>query len=100
MYVDNGVVEIICSVIMNMEKSLEDYHHELFLSTLNQLLRMSPTRVKDICAKVEDFKLSLLALRDSYPNNSNYQACYIDIYLRIFGTILCYCPPRHLEIVQ
>ncbi|VVC44175.1 Armadillo-type fold,Armadillo-like helical,Nucleotide exchange factor Fes1 [Cinara cedri] len=73
MYVDNGVVEIICSIIMNMKNSLEDYHHELLLSTLNQLLQMSPIRVKEICFKVEDFKPALLALHDSYPNDSNYQ---------------------------
>lgn len=46
MYVDNGVVEIISSIIMGMEKNFESLHHELFLSTLNQLMRMSPVRVK------------------------------------------------------
>lgn len=76
MYVDNGVVEIVCSIIMNMKDLLECYHHELFLSTLNQLLRMSPTRVKALCTTVEDFKPSLLKLRDSYSNESNYQARY------------------------
>lgn len=76
MYVENGVVEIICSIIVNMEKSLTDHHHELFLSSLNQLLRMSPTRVKEICSSVENFKVALLSLRDSYPNDSNFQARY------------------------
>lgn len=86
MYVDNGVVEIICLIIMNMEKSLEDCHHELFLSVLNQMLRMSPIRVKEICSKVDDFKLSLITLRDSYPNDSNHQARYIDYISTFFDT--------------
>lgn len=76
MYVDNGVVEIITSIIMGMEKNVEPFHHELFLSTLNQLLRMSPVRVKEICASLDDFKLALTSLRDSYSNESRYQARY------------------------
>ena len=75
MYVDNGVVEIISSIIMGMEKNFESLHHELFLSTLNQLMRMSPVRVKEICGSLEDFKLALTSLRDSYSNDSKYQAC-------------------------
>lgn len=60
---------------MNMEKSLADYHHELFLSTLNQLLRMSPTKVKEICTKFEDLKRALLSLQDLYSSgDTNYQA--------------------------
>lgn len=60
---------------MNMEKSLADYHHELFLSTLNQLLRMSPTKVKDICTKFADLKAALLSLQNMYSSgDSNYQA--------------------------
>lgn len=74
MYVKNGVVEIICSIIVNMEKSLTDHHHELFLSSLNQLLRMSPARVKEICSSVENFKEALLSLQNSYPNDSTFQA--------------------------
>lgn len=74
MFVDNGVVEIICSIIMEMENCLADYHHELFLSTLNQLLRLSPTKVKEICIKFEGLKLALLSLQKSYPSDSNYQA--------------------------
>lgn len=82
MYVDNGVVEIICSIIMNMQNSLDFCHHELFLSNLNQFFRMSPIKVKEICNKVEDLKPSLLNLRDSYPNELNYQACccYIKLH--------------------
>lgn len=76
MYVDNGVVEIITSIIMDMEKNFESLHHELFLSTLNQLIRMSPVRVKEICTSLEDFKLALTSLRDSYSNESKYQARY------------------------
>jgi len=76
MYVDNGVVEIITSIIMGMEKKFEPFHHELFLSTLNQLIRLSPVRVKEICTSLEDFKLALTSLRDSYSNESRYQARY------------------------
>lgn len=73
-YVDNGVVELICLIVKSMEKSFENFHHDLFLSTLNQLLRMSPSKVKQICTSVKDFKVSLLSLRDSYPsNNMDYQ---------------------------
>lgn len=73
MYVDNGVVEILSSIIMGMEKNVESSHHELFLSTLNQLIRMSPVKVKEICTSLEDFKPALTSLRDSYSNESNYQ---------------------------
>ncbi|XP_060845081.1 uncharacterized protein LOC132924671 [Rhopalosiphum padi] len=73
LYVDNGVVEIISSIIMGMEKNVESFHHELFLSTLNQLIRLSPVRVKEICSSVEDFKQALTSLRDSYSNESKYQ---------------------------
>jgi len=76
MYVDNGVVEIISSIIMGMEKNVEPTHHELFLSTLNQLIRMSPAKVKEICTSLEDFKPALTSLRDSYSNEPNYQARY------------------------
>jgi len=77
MYIDNGVVEIICSIIMVMEKKIESYHHELILSTLNQLLRMSPVKVKEICTSVEDLKPALTSLRDFYSEESRYQArCY------------------------
>lgn len=81
MYVDNGVVQIICSIIINMEKTIEDYHHELFLSSLNQLLRMSPGRVKEICSSTKDLKQALLSLQNSYPNDSNYQARLYNIIL-------------------
>lgn len=76
MYVDNGVVEIISSIIMGMEKNVEPSHHELFLSTLNQLIRMSPAKVKEICTSLQDFKPALTSLRDSYSNESDYQARY------------------------
>lgn len=81
MYVDNGVVQVLCSIIMDMEKTVENYHHEVFLSSLNQLLRMSPGRVKEICSSTKDFKLSLLSLQNSYPNDSNYQARLYKILL-------------------
>lgn len=74
MYVDNGVVEEMCHIIMSMEKSLDECHHELFLSSLNQLLRMSPVRVKEICTKLENLNQALCSLRDSYPESSTYQA--------------------------
>jgi len=74
MYVNNGVVEIICSIIKTLEKSYEDFSHDVFLSTLVQLLRMSPNKVKPLCTAVEDFKTSLLSLNDSYPlDDQNYQ---------------------------
>ncbi|XP_015371594.1 PREDICTED: uncharacterized protein LOC107167177 [Diuraphis noxia] len=73
MYIDNGVVEIISSIIMGMEKNFEPFHHELFLSTLNQLLRMSPARVKEICSSMEDLKPALTSLQDSYSDESRYQ---------------------------
>jgi hsp70-interacting protein len=74
MYVDNGVVEILCTVILTMKNALEHFHHELFLSTLNQLLTMSPTRVKDICTSFEDFKDVLVSIQDSYTHDdANYQ---------------------------
>lgn len=77
MFIDDGVVEIICMVIINMEKSLESCHHELFLSTLNEMLRVSHIQVKEICSSVENFKTSLLSLHNSYPkDDSNYQARY------------------------
>lgn len=82
LYVDNGVIEIICSIIQIMEKSLESYHHELFLSSLNQLLEMSPSKVKKVCTSVNNFKASLLSLRDSYPDDSNYKARhFLSLYL-------------------
>lgn len=76
MYVDNGVVEIISSIIMSMEKNIESFDHELFLSTLSKLIRMSPVRVKEICSSLEDFKPALTSLRDSYSNDTKYQARY------------------------
>lgn len=79
MYIDNGIVELISSIIMVMGKKYGIFHHELFLSTLNQLLRMSPVRVKEICSSLEDFKQSLTSLKDitySDPDESRYQARY------------------------
>lgn len=74
MYVDNGVVQIICSRVMRMEYTMEKYHHELYLSSLNQLLRMSPGRVKEICFSIkDDLKEALLSLQDLYPRDE-YQA--------------------------
>ncbi|KAE9534087.1 hypothetical protein AGLY_008823 [Aphis glycines] len=76
MYIDNGVVELISSIIMVMGKKYGIFHHDLFLSTLNQLLRMSPVRVKEICSSLEDFKQSLTSLKDitySDPDESRYQ---------------------------
>jgi hypothetical protein len=81
MYVDKGVVQIICSIIMNMEKTIEDYHHELVFSTLNQMLTMSPSRVKEICSSTKDLKQALLSLQNSYPSDSKYQARLLNIIL-------------------
>ncbi|XP_050438577.1 uncharacterized protein LOC126844428 isoform X2 [Adelges cooleyi] len=72
MFVAKGLVEILCQIIVNME-SLDDNYHELFLSALNQLLRMSPVKVKDICVKVENLNQALCKLRDSYPDDSTHQ---------------------------
>lgn len=87
MYVENGVVEILCEIIVNMQKSLEEHHHELFLSSLNQLLRMSPASVKEICIKVQDLSRALCGLRDSYPDDSTYQVnntlCIINYFLSL-----------------
>ncbi|XP_060844727.1 uncharacterized protein LOC132924432 [Rhopalosiphum padi] len=69
LYIDNGVVEIISSIIMNMENNISSFHHELFLSTLNQFIRLSPVRVKEICSSVEDFGRAVTSLRVSYLNN-------------------------------
>lgn len=63
-----------------MKNSLED-NHELFLSTLNQLIEMSPSTVKEICTSVNNFKESLLSLEDSYSNDSNYKARYFYFYI-------------------
>ncbi|XP_026818948.1 uncharacterized protein LOC113557572 [Rhopalosiphum maidis] len=73
LYFDNGVVKIICSIIMGMEKNVEPFHNKLVLLTLKQLIRLSPARVKEICSSVEDFKEALISLRDSYSNESKYQ---------------------------
>ncbi|XP_050530712.1 uncharacterized protein LOC126899670 [Daktulosphaira vitifoliae] len=72
MFVDNGVVEILCQLIVNIE-NLDEHHHDLFLSSLNQLLRMSPVKVKEICGKVENLNQSLCKLRDSYPDDPAHQ---------------------------
>jgi len=76
MYIDNGFIEIISSIIMGMEKNIESLHHELFLSTLNQLIRKSPVRAKEICSSLQDFKPALTSLHDSYAHDSKYQARY------------------------
>lgn len=73
MYVNNGVVEIICTIIMSMEKSLENYYHELFLTTLNQLLQVSPSKVKEICSKFGELKETLLSLQRIYDDDTNFQ---------------------------
>ncbi|XP_025206285.1 hsp70-binding protein 1-like [Melanaphis sacchari] len=74
MYVDIGVVEIICSIIMGMEKNVEPFHHDLILSALNGLIRLSPVRVKEICSSLEDLKQALASLKDSYSTDeSKYQ---------------------------
>lgn len=83
MYVDNGVVEIIISIIMGLKINFETHHHELFLSTLNQLIQMSPVKVKQICSSVEDFKSSLISLRDSYTDESKHQARYNVMVFRL-----------------
>lgn len=72
MYVADGVVEILCQTIMNIE-NLDEHHHDLFLSSLNQLLRMSPIKVKEICGKFENFNQSLCKLRDSYSDDPSHQ---------------------------
>lgn len=76
MYIDNGVVELISSIIMVMGEKYAIFHHDLLLSTLNQLLRMSPVRVKEICSSLEDFKQTLISLKDitySDPDESRYK---------------------------
>ncbi|XP_060844735.1 uncharacterized protein LOC132924437 [Rhopalosiphum padi] len=73
LYIDNGVVEIISSIIMDMENIVESNHHNLVLLTLNQLIHLSPVRVKAICSSVEDFNQALTSLRDSYSNESKYE---------------------------
>jgi len=65
LYINSGVVEILCSIVKNMEKSFEYVDHELFLSALSELLKMSPNKVKEICANVKDFTVSLSSLHDS-----------------------------------
>lgn len=74
MYLKLGVVELLCTTIMYMEGSLEHIYHELLLSTLNELLEVSPVRVKEICLKFNEFKTALLNLRDSYPYDFEYEA--------------------------
>lgn len=61
---------------MSMEKSMENYHHELFLTTLNQLLQVSPAKVKEICSKFEELKETLLSLQRIYNDDSNFQVKY------------------------
>ncbi|XP_026819793.1 hsp70 nucleotide exchange factor FES1-like [Rhopalosiphum maidis] len=73
LYVDNGVVEIICSIIMDMENNVESLYHEMVLLTLNQFMHLSPVRVKEICSSVEDFMEALISLRDAYSNQPVYQ---------------------------
>ncbi|XP_060848133.1 LOW QUALITY PROTEIN: uncharacterized protein LOC132927594 [Rhopalosiphum padi] len=81
LYIDNGVVEIISSIIMGMENIVDSNHHTLVLLTLNQFIHLSPVRVKEICSSVEDFKQALISLRDLYSNKSKYEATKEQILL-------------------
>lgn len=80
LYISNGVIELLCSIIKSMEESFEYVNHELVLTTLSELLKKSPIRVKEICLSVKDFKVSLLSLRDSYPSDDSYQVRFLIIY--------------------
>lgn len=73
MYVENGVVEILCQIILNMEKSLDENYHQFILSSLNQLFLMSPVKVKEICSNMQNLNQVLCELQDSYSDGTTYQ---------------------------
>jgi hypothetical protein len=66
-----------------MENNIELVFHEIILLTLNQLIRLSPVRVKEICSSVNGFMQALILLRDSYSNQANHQARYYIFLIHI-----------------
>lgn len=70
---------------MTLEYAIEHYHHDLFLTTLNQLLDQSPVRVKEICSKIDNFKDGLLNLKSSYPYDVEYEVRYIILIIIVMN---------------